>query len=886
MDALAQLNASLSGRYDVEREIGAGGMATVYLARDTRHERHVALKVLRPELGAVLGVERFLSEIRVTANLQHSNLLPLFDSGEADGLLFYVMPYVDGESLRAKLQRETQLPIAEAVRIATAVASALDYAHRHGVIHRDLKPENILLHEGQPLVADFGIALAVRNAGGNRITQTGLSLGTPQYMSPEQATGDRTVDGRTDIYSLGAVLYEMLTGEPPHPGPTAQAIIARVLTDKPRPVRESRASVPVHVEAAIEHALKKLPADRFATAQQFADGLQGQGTALPARVPVGAAGRAAPRALARQAGYATGLLAALGFAAVEWRAAHRVELRPVLRVQLVTPKDQVLTDLNLNGPTIGISPRGDRIAYTAIATGAGGAFLWLRNTAELESKALTPSAAAVRAPAFSPDGDWVAFADGADVKKVSVHGGPVVTLATLTDNPQGIAWTAKQTLVIGSNSSALFLLDERGGTPHMIPRLGDEAAGRFPMVLPDGKTIVYQVFSSGGDRTLGVFSVDGGKHARLDLPGGGSCPLGYVGGYLVYAVDGGSLMAVPFDTRRLVATGPSVPVVADVLMDPIGGAKAALSSSGTLIYRNGKQELQPVLVRGGKGTPLATPAQNFLDPRFSPDGKRIAFTVMTSQAADVRVFDRERGTLTKITNGGANQRPEWTPDGKRLVFVSSRGDKPAFWWQAADGSAPPQLLYQPPQGDPYEALVSPDGKWLIYRTGPGGKPARSIFAVSLDGKGAPTGGPILLAGVPYYRQMPRLSPDGHWLAYQSHESGNWVIYVRPFPSEGAHVQISTAEGHEPLWDHSGTTLYYRTGQDVVAVSVTTGATFHVGQRRIVLNGDYLSNPSHPAYDVSPDGSELLMLRRTGEEVKTILVQNWVQELVARTSAAR
>src|SRR3990170_750647 len=246
MDAVAQLNAALTGRYEVEREIGAGGMATVYLARDVRHDRRVALKVLRPELGAVLGVERFLAEIKVTANLQHPNLLALFDSGEAEGLLFYVMPYVEGESLRARLDREKQLPVDEALRIAGAVASALDYAHRHQVIHRDLKPENILLHEGQPLVADFGIALAVSNAGGNRITQTGLSLGTPQYMSPEQATGDRAIDGRTDIYSLAAVTYEMLVGDPPHIGSTAQAIMARVLTEKPRSVRTTRPTVPAH----------------------------------------------------------------------------------------------------------------------------------------------------------------------------------------------------------------------------------------------------------------------------------------------------------------------------------------------------------------------------------------------------------------------------------------------------------------------------------------------------------------------------------------------------------------------------------------------------------------------------------------------------------------
>jgi serine/threonine protein kinase len=231
MNNLLKLRTSLATRYDIDREIGAGGMATVYLARDQRHDRKVALKVLNPELGAVLGVERFLSEIKVTANLQHPNLLPLFDSGEADGLLFYVMPFVEGESLRARLDREKQLPIDEAIRIAMAVANALDYAHSHHVIHRDLKPENILLQHGQPVVADFGIALAVSKAGGNRVTQTGLSLGTPQYMSPEQATGDRVIDGRTDIYSLGALTYEMLTGEPPHIGHTSQAIIARLLTD-------------------------------------------------------------------------------------------------------------------------------------------------------------------------------------------------------------------------------------------------------------------------------------------------------------------------------------------------------------------------------------------------------------------------------------------------------------------------------------------------------------------------------------------------------------------------------------------------------------------------------------------------------------------------------
>jgi len=268
-DLVERLRAALAGRYDVERELGAGGMATVYLAEDLKHRRKVAVKVLRPDLAAVLGAERFIQEITTTASLQHPHILPLFDSGTADGFLYYVMPYIEGETLRGKLNRETQLGIAEAVGIAVSIADALDYAHRHGVIHRDIKPENILLHDGRPVVADFGIALAVSAAAGGRMTETGLSLGTPHYMSPEQATAEKELTNRSDIYSLASVLYEMLTGSPPHVGSSAQQIIMKIVTDDARPVTELRKSVPPYVGAAVAKALEKLPADRFATAHEF-----------------------------------------------------------------------------------------------------------------------------------------------------------------------------------------------------------------------------------------------------------------------------------------------------------------------------------------------------------------------------------------------------------------------------------------------------------------------------------------------------------------------------------------------------------------------------------------------------------------------------------------
>ena len=273
-EIVGKLKAALANRYLIERELGAGGMATVYLAQDRKHERAVALKILRPDLAAVLGAERFLQEIRITARLDHPHILTLIDSGASDGFLWYVLPYVRGESLRTRLTREKQLSVEAAVSFASQIAGALDYAHRHGVIHRDIKPENILLHEGEAVVTDFGIALAVREAGGTRLTETGLSLGTPHYMSPEQASGDHGIDARSDVYSLGAVVYEMLAGEPPHTGPTVQVVIVKLLTQPPTPLRLLRNAVTEAISQAVAKALAKVPSDRFATAVQFAQALQ------------------------------------------------------------------------------------------------------------------------------------------------------------------------------------------------------------------------------------------------------------------------------------------------------------------------------------------------------------------------------------------------------------------------------------------------------------------------------------------------------------------------------------------------------------------------------------------------------------------------------------
>jgi len=363
-----RLATALEERYRIERQLGAGGMATVYLATDLKHDREVALKVLRPELGAVLGAERFLAEIKITARLDHPHILTLIDSGEAGGFLFYVLPLVRGESLRDKLKREQQLGLEEALAITKQVASALDYAHRSGVVHRDIKPENILLFEGEAMLADFGIALAVKEAGGNRLTETGLSLGTPQYMSPEQATGDRLLDARSDVYSLAAVLYEMLAGEPPVTGPNAQAMIAKLMTERPVHLRVVRGSVPDNIDAAVAKALDKTPADRFGSAGEFARALELK--PITGTVPVASAVAASGRS---KKGLWIGLAAAALVAAVAGAFAMKGKAAPAApRAESFALRDRTQLTTTGNVFVSAISADGKQLAYITHNCGGNG----------------------------------------------------------------------------------------------------------------------------------------------------------------------------------------------------------------------------------------------------------------------------------------------------------------------------------------------------------------------------------------------------------------------------------------------------------------------------------------------------------------------------------
>ena len=468
-DAASRLNAALEGRYRIERELGEGGMATVYLARDERHNRPVALKVLKPELAAVVGAERFLAEIETTANLQHPHILPLHDSGEADGFLFYVMPYIEGETLRDRLEREKQLPVDEAVRIATDVAEALHSAHEQGVIHRDIKPANILMSQGRPLVADFGIALAVSAAGGGRLTETGLSMGTPYYMSPEQASADREPSAASDVYSLGCVLYEMLVGDPPYVGSSAQAVLAKILMgDAPTPTA-TRASIPANVDAAIRKALEKLPADRFRSVQDFAKALGDAGF----RHGHGRQGEGAPFGSATSAGPwnpLTSVFAALAvvFALTSVWAMLRPEApQGVMRYSLAWTGAGA-AELVLD---VALSPDGTAIVYRDSTS----ATLLLKETDQAVGVALSGTEGAM-APFFSPDGEWVGFFQEGELRKIPARGGqslPVADSANRT-RPSG-AWLDDGTIVFVDAGFDLRRVSAGGGPAE--PLKGSQSFG-------------------------------------------------------------------------------------------------------------------------------------------------------------------------------------------------------------------------------------------------------------------------------------------------------------------------------------------------------------------------------------------------------------------------
>lgn len=778
-DAVTRLNAALDGRYRVERELGEGGMAIVYLAADLRHERKVAIKVLRPELAEAVGADRFLAEIKTTANLQHPHVLPLFDSGEADGFLFYVMPYVEGETLRERIDQERQLSIEDAVRIATDVGEALDHAHRQDVIHRDIKPENILLSDGRALVADFGIALALGTEARGRLTEAGVSLGTPAYMSPEQITGDLPVGPQADVYALGCVLYEMLAGRPPHTASTSQAQIGRILVGNVSPVSEERRSVPPHVDAAILKALSSLPADRFSTTRRFIEAIEMN------RVSTEVSATAA-----RRRPIVVGSLAA-SFVAVAALIVATMIGDSGTPPAVESESRQVTFAGDVLNATL--SPDGEVVAYVTGKEGSAQT-LWLQELSGGAARSIY-SSGLIQNPQWSPDNAYLAFV--ADSVGTNLALRTYVLSRLGSSDPDAIpsdhvyaAWSSDASKLVGwsAKRNDLSIVDLR-------TRSSLESVS---LDLP--LDWLLGVSWSPVRDQLALAIVSEGQDGLWTLPLGSDTPTLVVQDSLrirnpVWSGDGGSVyyarssdettteiwrVGVRDDgsrgSRPERVYGPFPMAVRFGIQPPY-----SLSSDETrLLYVNQLSISNLVMVqveRSGAVGPvreLTTGTASRVTPRLSPDGQRASFVQASGRGSDLSIIDFEDGSVDQITYLDGNVwSPEWSADGTRIAFGSNHegvstirvadlgdgstralgateyehanhiawGSLPGVAHQMpgdqrieiVDAETEPQVLRDDQGGVIYDPRPSPSGRWLatvLARRGGGGG---SLWLWSPDG---------------------------------------------------------------------------------------------------------------------------------------------------------
>jgi len=764
----------------------------------------------------------------------------------------------------------------EAVRIATAVANALDHAHRNKVIHRDIKPANILLQDGEPVVADFGIALAVGAAGGSRLTETGLSVGTPWYMSPEQATGDQPIGASTDTYALGSVLYEMLVGEPPYPGTTAQAVLGKIIAGKPVSATEQRPAIPANVDAAVRKALEKLPADRFTSAQEFVRALGDEHFRYGEAVAGVSGATTGPWNRLTMATTAGAVLFALAFG---WSLLRPGPPNPVIQYTLAFPEGEGLLDAF--GTSLALSPDGSRLVYVGI--GDQDQQLWIRQRDQLSVSPL-PGTDGGHQPFFAPDGQRVGFVtlDRA-LKVVSLTGEPPTTLVESGLSRTSGAWGVDGYVyfrLIGYGGM-MRVPTTGGGVPEPVPTpdtTRQPADPTWPDVLPSGKGLLLTVGGSASAATesdsVAVMDLATGEHRVLVQ---GILGRYAASGHLVYMRQDGALLAAPFDQDKLILTGPPVALLGEVAVRP--GPDLALSQTGRLVYASGREAREVVWVdRDGTARPIDPDWTGaFESVALSPDGTRLAATLGTVGETAVWIKQLDRGPASLLTfTDGLNRRPAWTPDGLSVTFISNRGGNRDLYAKRADGvgSAEPVLDLAV---DVDEGLWSPHGDWLVYRTGTV-PPERDIFAWR-SGPDSATISVVADSAVDVV--APALSPDGRWLAYVSDETGRQEVWVVPFPDvEAGRWQVSVRGGTEPLWAHSGRELFYKSQGSLMVVGVQTDPTFATLEvRELFSTRGYFPFIVHRSYDVAADDQRFVMIRSSAAGVnRLVVVENFFEEL--------
>jgi serine/threonine protein kinase/Tol biopolymer transport system component len=870
------------GPYVIEAPLGAGGMGEVYRARDTRLNRTVAIKVLSARLPASAQFsKRFHREARVIASLEHPHICPLYDVGEEHGITFLVMQHLHGETLAERL-RVGPLPFDRAIQIASEIAGALDAAHRAGVVHRDLKPANVMVTKTGVKLLDFGLArvddgAAVVAAGvqdatvSAALTDEATVLGTLPYMAPEQLEG-RPADARTDIFALGAVLYEMTTGRRPFAGASHASLVAAIMSADPPALSVARGGIPPSLERVVRKCLAKDPDARWQDAGDLAAELQWVGEQDAVSVAPAERRRSSTLSWALRVG-----LAAAAGAIAAWALKPAAPAAPthVAHVSIDLPPGAALE--NFSRPVLAISPDGRRLVYVARLNGT--LSLFLREIGSLESKALTETDVGPH-PFFSPDGNWVAFRSSGALKKIAMSGGAPVTILPSVGFLTGASWSPDDRIVfVGGIRERVSSVAASGGVPAALTTLDaarHETSHRYPEVLPGGQAIMFlagpPLDGAWHEATLVAQSLENGQRHQLIQ---GAAQARYVApGYLVYA-RAGTLYAVAFDEKALRVVGAPVAMLEGVREDlRHGAAQFVVSANGALAYISGGLETTEVVWvdRQGRPKPLLPQERRwFGSPSLSPDGGRLAVNVGGGNDS-VFVHDLSNGGLSRVTHEGNRLLPMWTSDGKRITAVKTETREMIA--SEVDGRGPEEVLYRSDRGQPNPESWSPDGHVMAFAQD------GDIWTLTLPERRL-----AQLTDSRFTEGGAKISPDGRWLAYTSNESGQNEVYVQEFPTAGQRWMISKGGGTEAVWGRDSQTLYFRRGPGLMAAAGRPpfrerAPLFEVpwavgGDGRMAAN-----------YDVAPDGQGFIMIRSKDRSLDRIyVIFNWVDELKRRVPRA-
>jgi serine/threonine protein kinase len=892
------------GPYEIKEPLGAGGMGEVYLARDTRLGRDVAVKVLPAHLSSDPELrQRMEREARAISSLNHPNICTLHDIGSQDGLDFLVMEHLEGGTLAERLSRGP-LPLDDALKIAIQIADALDKAHARGIVHRDLKPANIMLAKNGPKLMDFGLAkpapglsqasasnpltpstptmsVAALSASASPLTQKGTVVGTFQYMAPEVLQGSEA-HAPSDIFSFGCVLYEMITGRRAFEGKSQFSMLGAILDKEPDRISAVQPHSPPRLDEIVWRCLAKNPEQRYGCMHDVRIQLEQLAAdprfevAQPAAQQKPASGSFLPWLLA---GIATLIALSVGAAYIF----RTPKSEPVVRSSILPPAGtSFVTMLPASGPPV-LSSDGTKLAFSA-RDDKGKVLLYVRPLTSLTAQPLAGTEDAMY-PFWSPDGHDVGFFAVGKLKKINANGGPSENICDALSG-RGAAWSSDGTIVFTpSSTQPLFRVSAAGGVPQpasMLDASRSENSHRWPSFLPDGKHFLFWGRSSRNQENTLYLGELGSLQAKT-LAKTDSMAI-YAAGHLLFMRDQ-NLMAQPFDPHRGELSGQPVAIAEHIA---INGATArplfSASRNGTLIYQTGENSGGWNLLwwgRDGKSTGSAAQPDRYLFPTLSPDGTRLASMIFTGTLGneDVWVFDLTRGTSTRLTfNGTARGFPVWSADGKTVFYASNPKGMSHMYSKAADGSGPERVVLETEETVELPASASSDGRYLVYvKRDIKSEPTYVISALPLFGDGKPF--PVVQNN--FESQFPAVSPDGKWMAYQSNDSGRREIYITAFPTGGAKWQVSTNGGTWPRWRRDGKELFFLDPSDkIVSVDVnTSGGAVHLGIphdlfQTVGIQGDF------GPFDVTADGKKFLLNSgnlKEGTDPFT-LVQNWPAEL--------